>query len=236
MQTSTTVGFPVEFDVAPYRLSGIVVGTLLNHAAALAALGTSVRENPYKAPPKGPVLYVKPRNTLSPSESAVPVPKAHAALEIGASLGLVIGRTACGVDERDAMSHIAGYTLVADLSAPHDSFYRPSLRFKVLDGSCLVGPRVTPSAEVMNPDELTIRVSIDGEHVHTASTSGMVRTAARLIADVSDFMTLRPGDILMLGIAHGAPRARAGQAFVIECEPIGRLSGRLEIEESEFKA
>jgi hypothetical protein len=40
----------------------------------------------------------------------------------------------------------------------------------------------------------------------------------------------------MLGVAHGAPRARAGQAFVIECEPIGRLSGRLEIEESEFKA
>src|SRR4051812_13315781 len=133
-----TVASPLEFDVVPYRLSGIVVGTLLNHAAALSALGTSVRETPYKAPAKGPVLYVKARNTLAASGSSVPVPKAHAHLEIGASLGLVIGRTACGVDERDAASHIAGYTLVADLSAPHNSFYRPSIRFKALDGSCLV--------------------------------------------------------------------------------------------------
>ena len=56
---------PSTFDFPPYRLSGTVYGVLLNHAPALAALGAQVNEPPYKAPPKAPVLYVKPRNTLA---------------------------------------------------------------------------------------------------------------------------------------------------------------------------
>ena len=81
--------------------------------------------------------------------------------------------------------------------------------------------------EIANPDDLAIRVSLDDVLVHATSTSGMVRSAARLLADVSDFMTLRPGDILMLGVAFGAPRARAGQTFTIDADAIGRLDGRV---------
>lgn len=219
--------FALDFDVAPYRLSGLVVGALLNHAAALDALGSSVNDTPYKAAPKGPVLFIKPRNTLAGNGSAIPLPHGADQLEVGASLGIVIGRTACHVSERDALLHVAGFTLVADISVPHDSFYRPSIRFKALDGSCLVGPRVALRTELADPDAISIRVTVDGV-VHDARTSGMVRSTARLIADVSDFMTLRPGDILMLGVAHGAPRARPNQTFTVEADAIGRLEGRLE--------
>ena len=52
-------------DVPPFRLSGVVYGTLLNHEPALAALGPATHQAPYKAPPKAPVLYLKPRNTLA---------------------------------------------------------------------------------------------------------------------------------------------------------------------------
>ena len=58
--------FDLPFDFAPYRLSGTVYGVLLNHRAALEALGAAAHELPYKAPPKAPVLYLKPRNTLVP--------------------------------------------------------------------------------------------------------------------------------------------------------------------------
>jgi len=221
------VPFPLVVDATPYRLSGVVVGPLLNHAAALAALGDAVREAPYKAAPKGPILYIKPRNTLAAAGAAVIVPSTADELEIGASLGLVIGRTACRVAVRDALAHVSGCTLVADLSIPHASFYRPSIRFKALDGSCLVGPRVVARDVVPDLDALAIRITLDGIEAQLTGTRGMVRPAAQLIADVSDFMTLRPGDVVMLGVAFGAPRARAGQSFAIDAEGIGRLDGRL---------
>jgi 5-oxopent-3-ene-1,2,5-tricarboxylate decarboxylase/2-hydroxyhepta-2,4-diene-1,7-dioate isomerase len=226
----STCGPNLDFPTPPYRLSGVVVGPLLNHAAALAALGGVAHGAPYTSPPKGPILYIKPRNTLAATGDAVAIPWPFEELEIGASLGMVIGSTACRVSEGEALDHVSGYTLVADLSLPHDSFYRPSIRFKALDRSCLIGPRVVSRGRIGEPDALKIRISVDGAEAQIASMSGMIRPAARLIADVSAFMTLRPGDVLMLGVAFGAPRARAGEAFSVDAAGIGRLDGRLEAE------
>ena len=226
----------IPFDAAPWRLSGVIYGTLMNDAATLAALGDLVHHAPYKAPPTAPVLFVKPRNTLALSGTQVRVSADAGEFEIGASLGLVIGRTACRLSEENAIEHLAGYTLVADLSVPHDSFYRPSIRFKARDGSCLIGPRVVCGAALPRPDELSIDVSIDGAVVHTAGTSGMQRSVAKLLASVTDFMTLRPGDVLMLGVAAGAPRAHAGQRFAIEADGLGRLEGVLVSEPIEAAA
>ena len=64
----------LEFDVAPYRLSGVVYGTLLNHEPAIASLGPAAELPPYKAPAQAPVLYIKPRNTLAGHGDAVMVP------------------------------------------------------------------------------------------------------------------------------------------------------------------
>jgi len=218
----------ISFDAAPWRLSGVVYGTLLNDRAAMAAIGEAASQPPYKAAPKAPVLYVKPRNTLANSGSTVAVPDAGE-FEIGASLGLVFGRTACRVSDADAIAHLAGYTLVADLSVPHDSFYRPSVRFKARDGSCVFGPSVVATKHISSPDNLSLRVSVDGKAVHTASNAGMQRSVARLIAEVTDFMTLRAGDVLLLGVAAGAPRARAGKRFAIESDAgeLGRLEGSI---------
>ncbi|HNY45634.1 MAG TPA: fumarylacetoacetate hydrolase family protein [Casimicrobium sp.] len=219
----------ISFDAAPWRLSGVVYGTLLSDRAAMAAIGEAANQPPYKAAPKAPVLYVKPRNTLANSESTVAVPGDAGEFEIGASLGLVFGRTACRVSEADAIAHLAGYTLVADLSVPHDSFYRPSVRFKARDGSCVFGPRVVACNQIASPDTLTLRVSVDGQVVHRASNAGMQRSVARLIAEVTDFMTLRAGDVLLLGVAAGAPHVRAGQRFAIESDAseLGQIEGAL---------
>lgn len=205
---------------------GTVYGTLLNHADALAALGDAVHAAPYKAPPKAPVLYIKPRNTwVGPGDSVV-VPAGIDELEIGATLGLVIGRAACRVREEDALAFVAGCVIVSDVSVPHASFYRPSLRFKVRDTFCPIGAFV-PLDAVGSLDALGISVSIDGEVVHRAGTAGLIRPAARLLADVSAFMTLSPGDVLSVGVAAGAPRARAGQCVSIAIDGLGRLDNPL---------
>lgn len=219
-----------SFDFAPYRLSGTVYGVLMNDPQALAALGDAVHQAPYKAPPKAPVLYVKPRNTLARSGDALRLPAGWDALEIGAAVGLVIGRTACRVSVADALHHVAGYALLCDVSLPHDSFYRPSIRFKARDGFCPIGP-VVPTAAVADPDALSMTISLDGQLAQATTTGGRVRPAAELLAAVTEFMTLQPGDILMLGVSAGAPMARAGQRVVIEVDGIGCLEHTVVAEE-----
>jgi 5-oxopent-3-ene-1,2,5-tricarboxylate decarboxylase/2-hydroxyhepta-2,4-diene-1,7-dioate isomerase len=218
---------PLRFDFAPFRLSGVVVGALLNHRPQLVALGDAVHQPPHKAAPVAPVLAIKPRNTLAGDGDAIVVPDGVAALEIGASLGIVIGRTACRVPRASALEFIAGYTIVNDVSIPVPSHYRPSVRFKARDGFCPIGPQAVPAAQIDNPDALAVRVLVDDELVHGTTTGDRIRGVAQLIADVTEFMTLQPGDLLMLGAAAGAPRARAGQRVAIEIHALGTLRNQL---------
>jgi len=213
----------VTMEVPPFRLSGTVYGALLNHRTALQALGDAVNQPPYQRPPQAPVLYVKPRNTLAADGEPIAVPPGVAELEIGASLGLVIGRPSSHLAEGQAIEHLAGYLIVNDVSVPHLQYYRPSIPFKARDGFCPLGPRVVSRAAIPNPDALTIRVYVDGELKQTATTSELVRPIAKLLADVTDFMTLTPGDVLAVGVAAPAPRIRAGERAVIEIDGLGRL-------------
>jgi 5-oxopent-3-ene-1,2,5-tricarboxylate decarboxylase / 2-hydroxyhepta-2,4-diene-1,7-dioate isomerase len=215
--------FSIPFEVPPYRLSGAVYGTLLNHRSALTALGDAANRPPYNAPPDAPVLYVKPRNTLALQGSVVRIPDGTAELEVGAAVGLVIGRTACKVSETRALDYVAGYLIVADVSVPHSNYHRPSIRFKARDGYCPLGPAVTARAAVANPDALTVRTYIDDTLVQSASTADLIRPAARLLVDVTEFMTLFPGDVLALGAAGPAPRVRSGQTVTIEIDGLGSL-------------
>jgi 5-oxopent-3-ene-1,2,5-tricarboxylate decarboxylase/2-hydroxyhepta-2,4-diene-1,7-dioate isomerase len=214
----------IPFEIAPFRLTGTVYGTLLNHRSALTELGERAAQPPYNAPPRAPVLYIKPRNTLAASGDAVEIPAGMSELEVGPCLGLVIGRTACRVPEEAALHHVAGYLIVNDVSVPHDTFYRPSIRFKARDGFCPLGPAVVPREAIVDPDALTLRTYVGGVLVQTSSMADLVRSAARLLADVTDFMTLIPGDVLALGVARPAPRVRAGQRVDIVADALGTLS------------
>ncbi len=211
-------------------LGASVYGTLLNHREALAALGDQVNLAPYKAPPKAPILYIKPRNTWAHNGDAVVVPSDVNALQMGATLGLVIGRTACKVSAANALDHVAGYVVLNDISVPHDSFYRPSMRFKCRDGFCPIGAYV-PSAAIASPDALAVTVAIDGVVVQHTDTGGRIRSVAQLLADVTEFMTLHSGDILSIGVSAHAPLAHAGQRVTISIEGVGQLDNVLAAEE-----
>lgn len=197
-------------------LSGAVYGTLLNDRHALEALGDAVNAPPYKAPPRAPILYLKPRNTLAGHGARVVVPGAEG-VQVGASLGIVIGRTATRVAASDALDYIAGYTLVADLCVPHASVYRPSVRFRARDNFCVIGA-VLARRHVADPDNLAIDVDIEGAPRFTATTATSVRNVAQLLADITDFMTLSPGDVITLGVPHGSPVAHEGARATISIE------------------
>jgi 5-oxopent-3-ene-1,2,5-tricarboxylate decarboxylase/2-hydroxyhepta-2,4-diene-1,7-dioate isomerase len=89
---------------------------------------------------------------------------------------------------------------------------------------------VMPAAEVSDPDALGIRVYVNGELRLENSTVNLVRNVSKLIADVSEFMSLARGDVLLVGVPESAPRARAGDRIAVEIDGLGRLENTLRAE------
>ncbi|MBU9147937.1 fumarylacetoacetate hydrolase family protein [Burkholderia multivorans] len=202
---------------------GTVYGALLNERAALAALGDAVHAAPYGRPPQAPVLYIKPANTHASDGAAVVVPAGVEALEIGASVAVVFARRATRVPAARALDYVHGFTLASDVSVPHPDYYRPAVRFKCRDGFCPLGPAIVPAAALADVDAIALSVRIDGEVVARTSTATLIRPVRELIADISAFMSFDAGDVLLLGVAGGAPHARAGSTVEIAADGIGTL-------------
>lgn len=214
----------------PFMPTGTVYGTLLNTLDEWVALSPQMAQPPYKGAPKAPVLYIKTANTWSPCGSPITVPAKAATVEVGASIGMVIGAPAQRATVRDALDHIAGYVLMNDLSLPHASFFRPPVKYKNLDGFLGIGPRLLPPHEAGNPNHFRLEVRIDGELRQTVDYARLVRPAAQLLADVSEFMTLHPGDVLLLGCGAQRPLAHTGQRIDISAPglpALGLLSNTL---------
>lgn len=199
-------------------LAGAVYGTLLNDRASLAALGAALAKPPYQAPPRAPILYVRPRNTWSGHGAEVRVPADAAGVEVGGSLGIVIGRPAVNVPFERALDYVAGYATIVDLCVPHASVYRPAVDLRSRDGFCVAGPALVAKQHVGNPDATRIAIRVAGQPAFAASTATCVRPVARLLADVTEFMTLMPGDVLTLGAPHGVPHARAGDTVEVQID------------------
>ncbi|ALX16086.1 2-hydroxyhepta-2,4-diene-1,7-dioate isomerase [Burkholderia cepacia JBK9] len=211
---------------------GTVYGALLNERAALDALGDAVNAPPYGRPPQAPILYIKPANTHAADGAAVVVPAGVDALEIGASVAVVFARRATRVPAEQALDYVHGFTLASDVSVPHPDYYRPAVRFKCRDGFCPLGPAIVPAAALGDVDAIGLTVWIDGEVVVSGSTATLVRPVRELIAEVTAFMSLDAGDVLLLGVAGGAPRARAGSTIEISAAGIGTLRHTLVAEEA----
>jgi 5-oxopent-3-ene-1,2,5-tricarboxylate decarboxylase/2-hydroxyhepta-2,4-diene-1,7-dioate isomerase len=199
---------------------GTVYGTLMNFRGELEALGAKMSEAPYKAPPQAPVLYIKPANTWSENGAVITLPANVAEVEIGGSVAMVM----------KSATEVAGYVLVNDLSVPHDNFFRPPVKSKCIDGLLAIGDRVRARNEAGDPAVFKLQVKINGEVKQTVHFSNLVRPADQLLADVSEFMTLRPGDLLLLGCDAGRPRARAGDRIEISMPALGTLANTLAAE------
>ena len=197
---------------------GTVYGTLLNSQGEWDALRAQMDQPPYKAPPKAPVLYVKPANTWSVHGAAIPVPAHVPQVEVGATIAMVMGI---------APGTVAGYVLLNDLSVPHASFFRPPVRFKCLDGFLGIGAALVPHAEAGDPAHFKLEVRINGELKQAFDFAGLIRPATQLLADVNEFMTLQPGDVLMLGCGPNRPLAAAGDRIDISAPGFGILTNTL---------
>jgi 5-oxopent-3-ene-1,2,5-tricarboxylate decarboxylase/2-hydroxyhepta-2,4-diene-1,7-dioate isomerase len=223
--------FPLA--VPPYRLSGNVYVALLNDPETVRALGPAVEAAPYKAPPRAPVLGIKPRNTLVGSGTTVCVPAGVKHLAMGPSLGIVIGRTACRVSPSQARDVVGGFLIANDISVPVQSHYRPAIRQRARDGFCPIGAdAVTWNELPAEPDTLAVSVLVDGQLAYSGSTGGRVRGVAQLLADVTEFMTLQRGDLLLLGAPADAPLVGPGRSIQVRIQGLGSIETILVAEEA----
>jgi 5-oxopent-3-ene-1,2,5-tricarboxylate decarboxylase/2-hydroxyhepta-2,4-diene-1,7-dioate isomerase len=213
----------------PFFPTRTVVGALLEFQGAWQAMEPVMAQPPHHRPPVHPVLYIKPANTWARHGDPVLLPPDVTEVEIGATLGISFARAASRVNAAQALSHVSGYCVVNDVTVPHQSLLRPPMRQKCRDGFCPIGPWVSAD-ELRDPGTLEIRSYINGELRQRSHTAQLRRNVAQLIADVSEFMTLAPGDLLLIGVAEQPARARVGDTMAMEIDGIGRLENPLQAE------
>ncbi|MFZ1989273.1 MAG: fumarylacetoacetate hydrolase family protein [Alphaproteobacteria bacterium] len=206
---------------------GNIYGVILNDEETLARYGAALTREPYKTEPVAPVLYFKPANTIARDGDEIALPPGADTVEIYGTLGVVIGREACRVEETNAPAYVRGYIVAADLTLPHDSLYRPPLREKCFDGACPISSTIVDAKAIADLSALEVRISVNGMVMQRWLLSSLRRGVAKLIADVTAFMTLNAGDVLLVAAVTGAPRARSGDLIAIEIPGVGRVENRI---------
>lgn len=163
-----------------------------------------------------PYVFMKPPSTTlnDPGGTFQLPPVSPHSLDYELELAVVLGRKAKGVSAKEALDYVAGYVVVNDIS---DRKFRPNPHRKERsrdtffdwqhgkwhDGSCPCGPCITSAHDIPNPQQLDMRLTVNGEIRQNASTSLQVFTVAEVIEFLSSFVTLEPGDIISTGTCAG---------------------------------
>ena len=195
----------------------------LNHRAHAAEAGID--------PPASPTIFGKYRNALAAPGATVPLPAASRKVDYEAEVAFVIGRRAHGVSEAEALGHVAGYTLLNDLSARDLQFATPQwMAGKVFDGSAPCGPALVTPDEAGPADAIEFALELNGERMQASSTADLIFSIPALVAELSRLMTLEPGDIVATGTPSGVgstrdPRVwlKEGDEIVISSPQLGEL-------------
>ena len=196
-----------------------------------------------------PYVFMKPpTTTLTHPGDPIRIPRVSPDhIDYEAELGVMIGRRCRDVEEADALDYVAGYTIVNDIT---DRRYTPNperkprerdkffdwLHGKWHDTFCPVGPCILSSSDISDPQNFPIRLHVNGEKKQDGSTGQMIFPVAAVIAFLSRFVTLEPGDLISTGTPSGVGSStgiylKPGDEVVASIEGIGELVNHVMVEE-----
>lgn len=186
----------------------VVLAVGLNYAAHSSELGLKTDT--------APTVFTLWPNSLTGHGQTTGWPRVLSeSVDYEAELGVIIGSPAKNVTEADALSHVWGYTVVNDITARDIQFAEAQWsRCKSFDGFTPTGPFAVTADEVADPQDLHIWTIVDGHTVQDANTDQMVRSVAKLIAHLSNSITLQPGTLISTGSPGGAGYSREPQIFL----------------------
>jgi 2,4-didehydro-3-deoxy-L-rhamnonate hydrolase len=180
-------------------LSGIskIVCVGLNYADHAAEAGSPI--------PQEPILFMKAISSLTGPNDAVIIPRGSKKSDWEVELGIVIGKRASYIEESRSLDHVAGYCTVNDVSEREYQIERGGqwTKGKSCDSFAPVGPWLVSRDEVVDPQNLKLWLELNGKRVQNGSTATMIFGVKQLIAYISQFMTLMPGDIISTGTPPG---------------------------------
>jgi 2-keto-4-pentenoate hydratase/2-oxohepta-3-ene-1,7-dioic acid hydratase in catechol pathway len=185
--------------------------------------------------PSEPILFMKATSAVSGPNDDVVIPRDSEQTDWEVELGVVIGKPGKYIAEADALTHVAGYCVVNDLSERHFQLHCKGqwVKGKSCDTFGPIGPWLVTADEVADPQNLGLWLEVDGERVQDGSTRTMVYGVAFLISYLSRFMSLHPGDVISTGTPPGVglgmkpPRfLRPGQEMRLGIEGLGEQHQR----------
>ena len=223
---------PIEGNVfGDYRVSGESVS--LNDVTLLApcvpskavCIGKNYNDHKSETEMDEPILFLKPPTSLNHPNGIVEYPVMTSDLQFEAELAVVIKKTAKYVSEENAYEYIMGYTCANDITA-RDLQRKDGqwTRSKSFDGFMPIGPCLETD---IDPHRLDIKLYLNDEVRQSSNTCNLIFKIPRLIAFVSQVMTLYPGDVILTGSPSGPRPMKAGDRVVVEIEGIGRLENQI---------
>jgi 2-keto-4-pentenoate hydratase/2-oxohepta-3-ene-1,7-dioic acid hydratase in catechol pathway len=226
----------VEDDGVP--VEGVELLPPIGRPGKIICIGLNYRTHAEEAGlevPETPTFFAKWTNALAPPGGAVKLPEWSSKVDYEAEVAFVIGDRANGVSEDSAMDHLAGYTLLNDLSARDYQFKTPQwMPGKVFDGAAPCGPALVTTDEAGPHDAIEIELTLNDERMQKSSTADLIHSVPALVAYLSQLMTLEPGDVVSTGTPAGVGSGRdpqvwlkPGDEVVISSPQLGVLETRL---------
>lgn len=219
--------------------SGFKLGPCVPNPGKILCIGLNYRAHAIEsgaAIPTSPVLFSKFNNSVAAHLDNVPLPaEMSSQYDYEAELGVVIGKTARNVSVEDALSYVAGYCNIDDVSA-RDLQTRTSqwLLGKSLDAFLPHGPYLVTSDEVGDPQTLQVQCRVNGKTLQNSNTADMIFSVAEIIAYTTKYFSLEPGDIISTGTPEGVamgrpdkPWLKPGDVVEIEVDKLGILSNTM---------
>lgn len=184
-------------------------------------------------PPTEPLVFLKGPNALIGHNATTRRPADANQMHYECELAVVIGRGGRGIRAEDAYDHVAGYTVANDYAIREylENYYRPNLRVKNRDSCTPIGPWMVDRDDVADPMDLSLRTLVNGVEVQSGRTNDMIFAIPDLIAFLSGFMTLNPGDLILTGTPHGVVYLQPGDVVTTEVEGVGALTNTLVAED-----
>ncbi len=182
-------------------------------------------------PPKEPILFSKATSALSGPNDPIIIPRDSVKTDWEVELGIVIGKHASYITEAEALSHVAGYCTINDVSEREFQMERGGTWMKGKSAPSFgpVGPWLVTADEVPDPQNLDLWLSLNGEVVQSSNTSDMIFGVAEIVSYMSRFMELVPGDVIATGTPSGVGMGMKPQRFLkpgdvveLEIEGLGR--------------
>ena len=210
------------------------IGAAVARVETFYAIGLNYAQHAAEAgmePPKEPILFNKSASCLAGPNDALTLPKGSEKSDWEVELGVVIGKRAQNVRVEEALSYVAGYCVINDVSERAYQIERGGqwTKGKSAPGFGPVGPYLVTADEVPDPQALGLRLSLNGEMVQNNFTSDMIFSVAEIIAHMSEFMALVPGDVIATGTPEGVGMGmkpqrflRVGDVMELEIDGLGR--------------